>query len=128
MKKMILIVDDDPELLEETSELLTGHGFDTKTFSDSRKVMKAAREIVPDAILLDLNMPYKDGFMLAAELTRSPRTRKIPIIGMTGFYRGRMYANLMNVCGFHACLHKPIDPKKLISVIERETGVKSGNG
>ncbi len=120
--RTIIIVDDDPELLKETSELLSGQGFEIKAFSDSRKVMKAARDIIPDAILLDLNMPYKDGFMLAAELTRSSETKSVPIIGMTGFYRGRMYANLMNICGFQACLHKPLDPDKLISVIKREIG------
>ncbi len=116
--KRIMIIDDDRELLEEIAEILNGSGYETVTYSDSGEAARAVRDIMPDAVLLDLQMPVKDGFTVAIELTRSPETSHIPIIGMTGVYEGRLYANLMMICGFQACLVKPIDPNKLIRQIE----------
>ena len=124
--KRIMIIDDDRELLEEIAEVLNGSGYETTTFSDSGEAARAVRDIMPDAVLLDLQMPVKDGFTVAIELTRTPETSHIPIIGMTGVYEGRLYANLMMICGFQACLVKPVDPNKLIHQIEDT--IREGKG
>lgn len=124
--KRIMIIDDDRGLLEEIAEVLNRGGYETATFSDSGEAARAVRDIMPDAILLDLQMPVKDGFTVAIELTRTPETSHIPIIGMTGVYEGRLYANLMMICGFQACLVKPIDPNKLIRQIEDT--IREGKG
>jgi CheY-like chemotaxis protein len=124
--KRIMIIDDDRELLEEIADVLNGSGYETATYGDSGEAARAVRDIKPDAILLDLQMPVKDGFTVAIELTRTPETSHIPIIGMTGVYEGRLYANLMMICGFQACLVKPIDPAKLIRQIEDT--IREGKG
>jgi DNA-binding response OmpR family regulator len=116
-KKMIMIVDDDVELLEELSVLLSDNGFETITFTNGSSATKEAYDNEPDLILLDLKLGGKSGFLVATELTRLPKTAKIPILGITGYYNGKMYGDLMNIIGFRGCLLKPLEPEKLISSI-----------
>jgi len=116
--KKVMIVDDDLEMLNEVEEVLKGNGYETVTFSSGVEASRMAKDVQPDIILLDLKMPDRNGFMVATLLTRVPETTHIPIIGMTGVYEGKMYGHLMNICGFRACLVKPIDPDKLIGKIE----------
>lgn len=115
--KRIMVVDDDVELLEELTDLLTDKGYETTTFTSGGAAAREAQKSLPDLILLDLKMEGKNGFITAAELTRANTTAHIPILGMTGHYKGRMYAHLMNIIGFRGCLVKPIDPEKLLSTI-----------
>jgi DNA-binding response OmpR family regulator len=126
--RKILIVDDDETLLEELDTLLSDNGYRTMPFTDSALAAVRAREELPDLILLDLKLEGKSGFVVATELTRIPTTAHIPILGMTGFYDGRMYAILMNICGFRGCLMKPIEPAKLLSTIERLLEEDEGTG
>ena len=116
-KKLIMIVDDDQELLEELDEFLAGSGYRTVIFDNGTEVSRAARELQPDLILLDLKMEGKSGFVTATELTRVETTKYIPILGMTGYYKDRGSALLMNICGFQGFLIKPFDPQRLQSKI-----------
>jgi DNA-binding response OmpR family regulator len=58
----ILVIDDDPEMLELLEFTLTNKGFDILTARDGRSGLRAAYEAHPDAILLDIMMPNLDGF------------------------------------------------------------------
>jgi twitching motility two-component system response regulator PilH len=118
MGRRIMIVDDDGDLLEELAEVLSCVGYEPIVVESSGDASRVARERMPDLVLLDLQMPAKDGFSVALELTRAPETAHIPIIGMTGLYNGRLWANLMMLCGFEACLVKPIEPDRLFAQIE----------
>ena len=116
-KKVIMIVDDNVELLEELSELLSGRGYQTITFSNGTDALEHARNSPPDMLLLDLKMDGKSGFTVAQELGHGKDTSGIPILGMTGYYTGHMYATLMSIIGFRGCMTKPIDPERLFARI-----------
>jgi DNA-binding response OmpR family regulator len=113
-----MIVDDDRDLLQELAEVLASAGYEPIVVESGGDAPRVAMESKPDLVLLDLYMPAKDGFSVALELTRTPETSRIPLVGMTGIYDGRLWANLMMLCGFDACLVKPIDPEKLFAQIE----------
>jgi DNA-binding response OmpR family regulator len=115
--KKIMIVDDDAELLDELSEILTEKGYQTSAFRDGSSARDAAIEDAPDLMLLDLQLEGRSGFLIATELTRSEDVGEIPILGITGHYSGKMYADLMNIIGFRGCLMKPLDPRKLLSAV-----------
>jgi chemosensory pili system protein ChpA (sensor histidine kinase/response regulator) len=114
---MIMIVDDDPELLDELSELLGEHGYRTAAFENGSSALEETIQDPPDLVLLDLQLGGKSGFLIATELTRTKQTSGIPILGITGHYSGKMYADLMNIIGFRGCLLKPLDPEKLLGTI-----------
>ncbi|MFO7915309.1 MAG: response regulator [Candidatus Krumholzibacteriales bacterium] len=116
-KKVVMIVDDNVELLEELSELLSGSGYRIITFSNGSEALDHARNSPPDLILLDLKMDGKSGFSVAQELGHRTETSSIPILGMTGYYTGHMYATLMSIIGFRGCMTKPLDPERLLSRI-----------
>jgi DNA-binding response OmpR family regulator len=116
-KKMIMIVDDNVELLEELKDLLTDEGYSIRAHSRGAPAVADARETPPDLVLLDLKMDGKSGFSVAQELTHRPETANVPVLGMTGYYSGHMYATLMSIIGFKGCMSKPLDSEKLLGRI-----------
>ena len=73
----ILIVDDSPQFRQAAAALLAERGFDVlTTAADGNQALDAAAELCPDGILLDINLPGRDGFAVAASLAAvCPRAR-----------------------------------------------------
>ena len=62
VKHKILLVDDEPDILEILEYNLKKEGYETYTAEDGIKALEIADKVVPDLIILDVMMPYKDGF------------------------------------------------------------------
>ncbi|MBF0511679.1 MAG: response regulator transcription factor [Candidatus Omnitrophica bacterium] len=116
--KRILVVDDDKDFLDELGEILTLAGYDMVTVNDSRKVFEVLKKEGAGLILLDLNMPQKNGFQVAFDLSNSQEFKGIPIIAMTGMYKTEIQF-LLELCGVHKCLQKPFYPLNIITEIEQ---------
>jgi CheY-like chemotaxis protein len=84
--RKILIVDDEVEILERLSHLLTGSGWNVITATNGREALKQVRSGKPDAIVLDMIMPEMDGFEVARALKSDPIYRTIPILAATTLY------------------------------------------
>jgi CheY-like chemotaxis protein len=84
--RKILIVDDEVEILERLSHLLTGSGWNVITAPPGREALKQVRSGKPDAIVLDMIMPEMDGFEVARALKSDPIYRTIPILAATTLY------------------------------------------
>jgi two-component system alkaline phosphatase synthesis response regulator PhoP len=82
-KKIILVVDDDPDFLESVEALLHRSGFEVITAADGDEAVVRARARRPDAVVLDVMMPRKDGYTACAELKADPATAEIPILLLT---------------------------------------------
>jgi DNA-binding NtrC family response regulator len=83
MKATVLIVDDEPAVLENCERLLRPHGLDCVTLGDSARFRETFRATEPDLVLCDLKMPGKDGFALLAEaLEEDP---EVPVIVLTAY-------------------------------------------
>ena len=82
-KKRILIVDDDPDLVETVSMLLESRGFTPLPAYGGLEGMALAQERKPDLIVLDVMMPDKDGYTVCNELKQMPGMKEIPIILLT---------------------------------------------
>lgn len=80
----ILVVDDEPVVRELLTETLRNIGHATREARHGREALDMVAEVVPEAIILDLNMPVLDGFMTLAHLQRKDVTRQIPVIVLTG--------------------------------------------
>ena len=78
--KKILVVDDDPEILELTKKGLEANGYKAILALDGVEGLNKAMEEKPDLILLDIIMPNKDGFEMLRELKANAFTRDIPVI------------------------------------------------
>ncbi len=85
MRNKILVVDDDPEIVEMLAFNLKKAGFAVGTAVNGVEALKKACSIAPDVILLDLMLPELDGFAVCEVLRRDPVTAGIPIIMVTAW-------------------------------------------
>lgn len=81
-RRRILIVEDDPAIAELLTKTLSRF-YDSRVVSDGAEAVPTASAYHPDLILLDVNLPNKDGFAVAQAMKGAPGLGKIPIIFLT---------------------------------------------
>ena len=82
-KKLILIVDDNPENRKVLGSLLTKNGYEVGSANDGFKALKFVENVQPDLILLDVMMPGMEGFEVCRKLKEDYRFQHIPVIFIT---------------------------------------------
>ena len=109
--KKILVVDDEPKIVQLTRDYLERAGFSVLTANDGKNAISAARAERPDLIVLDLGLPTMDGL----DVTRSlRRDTNIPIIMLTA--RGEETDKLVGLeIGADDYITKPFSPKELVA-------------
>jgi len=80
---LILVADDDKDFREVLVAKLKSKGFPTKTASDGVEAIKTAKESMPALILMDVEMPNKDGIAATFDLQQDPHTKDIKIVFIT---------------------------------------------
>jgi len=80
MSKKILVVYDNPTKLETLKDALERGGYDTFTLINKAELVSFSKELHPDLILLDIEMPIKEGYEICKELRESPLTKDIKVI------------------------------------------------
>lgn len=119
MRKRILLVEDDLELVELLKFNLAKAGFSVFAATDGDQGIQQARTQRPDLILLDLMLPELDGLAVCEMLQRDPKTGKIPIIILTA-----MSSQLARVAGLEAGANDYITkPFKIRDLVERIEGL-----
>jgi two-component system phosphate regulon response regulator PhoB len=83
MKAKILVVDDEPDLLELIDTNLTAAGFNVLMAASGQEALRLARTLHPQMILLDVMLPELDGLEVCKLLRQDPATRCIPIVMLT---------------------------------------------
>lgn len=114
----ILVVDDDRVLSHLIASLLRGKGHKVMTAFDAvQAMMMAIRAPLPDAIILDINMPGGSGEDTLRKLKMSTKTAQIPVIVLSGSIddEGRTRVRAL---GADAALAKPLVPEDLFSALE----------
>ena len=87
-KKLILVVDDEPDEVSYLTTLLEDNGYSTKSAGNGSMAMDIIKDSKPDLITLDISMPEKSGIKLYRELKDAAEYSNIPILvitGVTGF-------------------------------------------
>jgi two-component system, cell cycle response regulator len=84
MSEKILVIDDSPEIQKLVKLRLSKERVDVYCASDGAEGLAAARKLRPDLILLDVDMPDRDGFATCADLKADSMTMDIPVIFLTG--------------------------------------------
>jgi PleD family two-component response regulator len=115
---VVLVAEDDANALSGYLEFLTSSGFVAVGRNDGRAALDLAIETVPDIVLTDITMPGIDGFALAAALRAHPRTRMVPVVGMTAHWNAEMQNDALRA-GLSAMIAKPCVPSHMVAEIER---------
>lgn len=117
MRKKILVVDDDADIVELLSFNLKQAGFAIGTAFNGIEALRKARSIAPDLILLDLMLPELDGMAVCEILRRNVTTASIPIIMLTAL-TGELGRLSGLDCGADDYVTKPFSPRQLVSKVE----------
>jgi CheY-like chemotaxis protein len=116
-KKLILIIDDDPEILRSTKAILEANGFDAETAVSGRDGLESLSRIKPDLILCDMMMErLNTGIRVAQEIRE--KDREVPIFLMSSIGDVTAMNTDIHEIGFNGVLQKPVNPDTLISALE----------
>ncbi len=118
MKHTILIVEDDRQNRKLLSELLSIKGYRILEAHDGEQGVELAFTHIPDLILMDIQLPKKDGFEAVQILKGDVRTCELPIWVLTAYAMPADETRL-RTCGCDKYITKPIDVPDLLACIER---------
>jgi CheY-like chemotaxis protein len=119
---LILLVEDDFVLRSSLSEFLFNEGFRVECAADGREaLLRLDRSPAPDLILLDIMLPYLDGFELRALQKRSPLVANIPVLVISAY---DLDPRSVEELGLPPPFRKPLDTEKLVSKIRDLTATR----
>lgn len=114
MAKRVLVVEDDPDIVELLDHYLSKDGWTVESAGDGKEGWRRALASPYDLLILDLQLPELDGLSLCAELRRDPRTRDRPIVMLTA--RGDEADRIVGLeVGADDYVVKPFSPKELLA-------------
>lgn len=123
MSKYVLIVDDDPDMVETVCMMLENKGYDVGKAYDGIEGEDSIRNRRPDLVVLDVMMPRKNGYVLCSELKKNKATRDIPVILLTAVGDAVPTTTYSHADGkvteAEDYIPKPVDADVLIKSIER---------
>jgi len=106
LKKKILIVDDEPEIVRLLAIRLKAKGYEIVEAYDGLQCLLVAKEEVPDLILLDIKMPLMNGIDAFEEIINVEATKEIPVLFMTAYPTPEI-KDLVLKMGAKGCISKP---------------------
>ena len=119
----ILVVDDDPDILELFSAALTACGGDVTASDNASDGLALAIRTRPHVIVSDIAMIGEDGYWLIGRLRQLPpeMLAHVPVIAATAYGREHSRARVL-AAGFTEHLQKPVDPEELCRVVAKVVG------
>jgi two-component system chemotaxis response regulator CheY len=113
----VLVVDDDPDILEALSEILEAEGFEIRRARNGKEALERLEPDAPQLILLDLMMPVMDGWEFAQRMRqRPPEIARIPIIVLSADRNVGSKATDLGAVGH---LAKPFELNDLLELVRR---------
>ena len=122
-KKRILLVDDEPDLVQLVSLRLQAAGYEVQTAYDGQQAIEQVKKNRPDLMILDLMLPKIDGYKVCRLLKFDERTQNLPILIFTARAQAED-VTLATECGADAYLTKPFDASTLLSKLGELLGAE----
>lgn len=121
----ILVVEDEPDILEMVRYNLDQAGLDVETAEDAERALQSIQETLPDLIILDLMLPGIDGLDMCRQIKQDARTRHIPILMLTA--RKEEIDRIVGLeLGADDYVVKPFSPRELVlrtqAILRRSQG------
>lgn len=122
-KLSILVVDDDPDILDGILMILESRDYHIRTARDGMQCLALLKEEIPDLLILDLLMPRMDGWGVIREVRGDPRFAKMPIMILTTVIedasRRRYELETGHSMDIQAYIEKPAKPAELLDMVEK---------
>ena len=114
--KKILLIDDEPDILQILRSRLAANGYAIVTAGDGEEGLRVARQERPDLIIVDIMMPRKDGFSFVVDAKSDEILRDIPVVVLTA---KEMMANLLKMEGVRDYIVKPFESEQLLATVRK---------
>lgn len=127
-KRTVLVVDDEPDAVEFVKAVLEEAGHEVITASNASECLEKALAEKPDLIILDVQMPGRDGFHAFADMRKTPQLKDTPVIMLTGIGERLGMRFSAETMGDYfgeepeAYVEKPVDPKTLQETVRKVLG------
>ncbi len=118
---LVLVVDDSLTVRKITTRLLTREGFRVDSAKDGVDALEKMHDLIPDVVLLDVEMPRMDGFELARVMRSDARLKSVPIIMITSRTADKHRNHAMEI-GVNVYLGKPYQEQQLLEHIAEQLG------
>jgi len=116
-KRTILVVDDEPDVLQVLSRGISAHGYDVLTADNGKDALMITRTRHPDLVILDILMPDISGGSVGLTLQEDPLTKNIPIIFLSATFGERGRHQARPLFAGHIRMAKPYDLQELLDAI-----------
>lgn len=114
----ILIIESSIDTRLLVSLSLQGTGYYTMTAACGEEAMQIAKHAIPDVILMDLDMPQRDGFGATRRLRQMPELRHVPVVAVTAYPAEGLKQAARDV-GCSGYIKKPFDYERLSWLLDR---------
>jgi DNA-binding response OmpR family regulator len=114
--KNVLIVDDDEDILSSIDLVMRAEGANTRTATDGNAALAAFKESGPDAVVLDMMLPKRSGFLVLEHLKKLANP---PVVVMITANMGKRHMAFAEDLGVDAYLVKPVPLQRLVDTVIR---------
>lgn len=122
----ILIVEDEPSLLDALKDKFTREGFHTLTARNGEEGLKMAQEKIPSLILLDIVMPKMDGVTVFKKLQENQDTANIPVIFLSNLSNAEQVAEEIGTGNYQYLIKSDWDMKDVVGKVRATMHEKHG--
>lgn len=124
LKRQVLVAEDSPVIRKLISVCLRGLDVEIAEVEDGPSAVDAALASPPDAMILDVGLPGKEGWDVLREIRADPRTADVPVLMLTG-HAGDSIRRKAEAVGASAFMTKPFQPAELRSALVRLISVEN---
>ena len=117
--KRILIIDDEPDILEVLAFILSSKGYEVLKARDGREALNSLRTLTPDFIFLDLEMPFMNGHEICRHLKRDARLNKVPVVVLTASSLSESELEGLKKMEVEDIVRKPFELNEILSSIQK---------
>ncbi|EAQ11954.1 MULTISPECIES: response regulator [Maritimibacter] len=121
MAKQVLLIEDEPNIIEAISFILSRDGWSVSTHANGETAMDAVRRHTPDALVLDVMLPGRSGYEILQDLRADPEMGTLPVLMLTarGQKKDRELADKLGATRF---MTKPFSNAEVLTVLREMTG------
>ena len=120
--KRVLVVDDDEDILTAIQAAVSDHGATVTQARDGNQAVELAGTVDPDAVVLDMMLPKRSGFLVLEQLKKGKPRNAGPFVVMITGNLGRRHQSYADALGADAYLNKPFRMERLIEELSKALG------
>ena len=118
MSKLVLVVDNDPDIADIVCELLRGEGHRTVTARDGQEALEVLAREKPAAVVLDLKMPVMDGVEMLRRLRAQPALAETPVVVLTATQMAQELEEQLRRLRVQCWISKPFEAEEVVAAVK----------